>query len=99
MSHVLIEGVSVLLPMGNESGRYRISEHVSRLGLAGAYRVCLYSRRSGILIAETVSNTDGAYTFDCIAYKLGGYFVVAFDDTGQPVNAAIADYITPEPMP
>lgn len=83
-----------------DGGNYRIADNVSRLGVLGTYRVRLFDRLSGRLIRETWSNVDGSYAFEFIAYRLNGYFIVAFDHTsGDRRNAAIADLITPEPMP
>lgn len=80
-------------------GRYRIAGTVDELGTVGAYKVRLFHRLSGALVRETWSAADGSYAFDWIAYKDKGYFVVAYDHGDNPVNAAIADLITPEPMP
>ena len=41
---------------------------------------------------------DGSYAFTGIAYRQIGYFAVAFDHGNNPLNAAISDFITPEPM-
>lgn len=80
-------------------GRAEVTDLVSRLGVVGVFRVCLFDRRTKKLIAETVSDRNGNYSFKYVANTPGGFFIVAFDDSGTPVNAAISDYITPEPMP
>ncbi len=82
-----------------DSGAYRIVGTVDELGVTGAYRVRLFDRRSGRLIRETWSAADGSYSFPYIAYRYQGYFAVAFDHGDNPLNAAIADLITPELMP
>jgi len=82
-----------------DGGAYRITGNVDELGVAGSYRVRLFDRVSGRCIRETWSNTAGAYAFNNIAYRYQGYFVVAFDHSDNPLNAAIADLITPELMP
>lgn len=80
-------------------GRFRITGTVTELSIAGAYRVRLYDRKTGTLLKETWSSANGAYTFSSIAAQDNGYFVIAFDHGDNPLNAAIADLITPEPMP
>lgn len=82
-----------------DGGRYRIIGTVTELGLAGRYRVRLFDRQSARCIAQTWSNASGAYAFSGIAYRANGYFVVAYDHGDNPLNAAIADLVTPEPMP
>lgn len=79
-------------------GRHRIASTVDRLGVAGPYPVRLYHRASGRLVRATQSDADGNYAFDAIAHEAGGYFAVAHDTNGDPLNAAIADLLTPEPM-
>jgi hypothetical protein len=83
----------------DDSGRYRIADTVDELGVAGAYRVRLFDRQSGRCLQETWSAADGAYAFSHLAYRLNGYFVVAYDHGDNPLNAAIADLVTPELMP
>ncbi len=83
-----------------DGGRYRIIGTVTELGLAGRYRVRLFDRYTGRHIAQTWSDAaSGAYTFSGIAYRANGYFVVAYDHGDTPLNAAIADLVTPEPIP
>ena len=82
-----------------DGGAFRIVGTVDELGVAWAYRVRLFERRTGRCIRETWSAPDGSYSFPNIAYRDKGYFVVAFDHGDNPLNAAIADLITPEPMP
>ncbi len=81
-------------------GNYRIADTITELGTPGRYRVHLHARRTGELLAATFSDpTTGAYAFERIAWRDQGYFVVGFDHGEEPVNAAIADLLTPEPMP
>ena len=82
-----------------ESGPCQIVGTVTELGVAGSYRVRLYNRVSAKLIREIWSATDGSYAFTGIAYRPNGYFVIAHDHGANPLNAAIADLVTPEPMP
>ena len=80
-------------------GVSRIVGTVTELGVPGAYRVRLYDRRTALLVREAWSDSNGNYAFNFIAYREDGYFAVAHDNDGNPLNAAIADLITPEPMP
>ncbi len=48
---------------------------------------------------ETLSAADGAYAFTGLKYVPNGYFAIAYDYGVNPLNAAIADLITPELMP
>lgn len=84
-----------------EVGEFRIAGTVDRLGVAGRYHVSLHLRRSGRKIRETMSDAAGNYAFERIPYRTGecSYFVAAFDHSDNPLNAAISDLITPEPMP
>jgi hypothetical protein len=81
-----------------DGGGYRLTGTVTELGTAGAYRVRLFDRVSGRCLRETWSAPDGSYSFPAIAYRLNGYFIVAYDHGNSPLNAAIADLVTPEPM-
>lgn len=94
-----MKGLSSTLAGGLFSGLHRITGTVTELGAAGAYRVRLFDRQTALCIRETWSAADGAYVFNNIANQPNGYFAVAFDDGANPLNAAIADLITPEPMP
>ena len=80
-------------------GGYRITGTVAELGVLGRYRVCLMERLTNKCVNQVVSAADGVYVFDNIKYQANGYYVIAFDRGDNPLNAAIADLITPEPMP
>ncbi len=82
-----------------DGGGYRIHGSVAELGVAGAYRVRLFHRKAGRLVREVWSGLDGAYSLEWITYLDQGYFLVAHDHGVDPLNAAIADLITPESMP
>ncbi len=91
---------TTLVIPGNNDGLFQIKGTVTELGIAGSYLVRLFDRQSARCIGETWSSAeDGSYLFDNIAYLLNGYFAIAFDHGDNPLNAAIADLITPEPMP
>lgn len=78
-------------------GTGKVNGTVDRLGVPGPYRVRLLDRATGALVGVTVSSTAGDYTVANAA--LGRmYQAVAQDDGPDPVQAAAADYLTPEPM-
>lgn len=80
-------------------GPGKIVSTVDELGVAGQYRVVLHHRTTGIPIAQTFSDpVTGAYSFENLRIESGGYYAVAFDHGNDPLNAAIADLLTPEPM-
>lgn len=80
------------------TGRYQIACAVDELGVAGRYRCRLYSRRDGRLIREVWSDASGSALFTDLAYEPQGYVATGYDHGADPVNAAISDLITPEPM-
>lgn len=91
--------VSPLISYQTPAGLYRITGTVDRLGVVGAYRVQLFLRAEGVLIREIVSAQNGNYAYNYLQYHDRGYFVIAYDNAAIPQNAAIADLVTPEPMP
>ena len=80
-------------------GRCRITGTVDELGVSGIYRVRLFLKDNGMKLRETWSASDGSYKFENIAYLDQGYFLVAHDHSTPKVNAAISDFVTPEPIP
>lgn len=83
-----------------DGGAYRIKGTASRQGQPGVYRVALFDRDMLRLVRLTKSAADGAYLFYGLKYRPNGYFAVEFDDprAESPLNASIADLITPEPI-
>lgn len=83
------------------SGNYRIRVVVDKQGTVGQHRVSLYEINSRRLIRVGFGDKDtGEILFNYIAYRYQGYFLIADDRFSQsPMNAAIADLVTPEPMP
>lgn len=81
------------------SGQYRITGTVTELGVVGAYRVRLYERHKGMQLLETWSDNNGQYVFNYLEYIANFYFVIAHDHSSPQYNAAIADLVTPEPIP
>lgn len=99
MAHYLL-GTPLIKRDMEDGGAYQIAGAITKLGSFGRYRVRLFDRVSGRCLRETSSATDGSYTFSNIAYRVHRYFIVAYDHDGEnPLNAAVADLITPEPMP
>jgi hypothetical protein len=78
-------------------GPCRITGTASRLGVAGRYAVHCLKLPELRVIAKTLSDETGLYSVNRIPDGL--YLVIARDHTNDPVNAAVSDYITPEPMP
>lgn len=93
-----------LLPNGSNWGRtdptyggtYRIRGTVRELSVPGPYRVCLYDKTRGTIVASTLSATNGAYTFNRVG--IFSAFVIAFDHGDAPVNAAVSDQLNWEPV-
>lgn len=83
------------------TGTGRIADTVTRMGAPGIFLVRAYDRESGLLVRHVLSDASGAYVIDRIPKKSAGIFIVAYDapNASNPVNAAIADFVTPEPMP
>lgn len=82
-----------------DSGVYRIAGVVDIKGAPNVpvvRRVLLFTARGKRLIAETWSNSDGSYVFDCLAQ--GQYDVITYDHTGA-YRAVIADNLAAEMMP
>ncbi len=64
----------------------------------GSYRVRLFDKRSGRLIRELWSASDGTYDFPYIAYRDKGYTIILYDHGANPKTAVTADFYTPDPM-
>jgi hypothetical protein len=79
-------------------GNYQITGTVTERGVAGVYRVNLFDRNTKKCLRELISVADGSYSFSYIKYLQNGYFTIAFDHGDNPLNAAIGDLVTPEPM-
>lgn len=77
------------------AGPGRIDGVVDRLGVVGAYQVFLHLRSTGNVVKRTVSAADGSYAFTGLTVLDEGFFTVALDHSGDPLNAAIADRLTP----
>lgn len=83
---------------GNQNlAQHTIKGTVKREGVAvqnGLLR--LYDRTSGELIESTRSDTNGAYEFRSVLDPNLKYYVVAFDDVGNPIlQAVIHDFLDP----
>lgn len=81
-------------------GTYRIRGTLTRDGAPLKGPVWLYTYTNGKLLRQTNSAaTDGSFCFVGVAYLYQGYFLLSHDPITPSKNAAIADLITPEPMP
>ena len=70
-------------------GRFR------KLNVPGVGRVVVYERGSMLPVADTLSASDGTWRIDWLNPDLK-FVVIGFDDTGA-VNAAVQDWVSPEP--
>ena len=85
-------------PMLRHHGRSVVSDHVSRAGVMGSYRIYLLDRETGEQVGRTVSAQDGSYSFENLRAIPEGFLLVAIDNgpKAEGLNAAVADLITPE---
>ena len=90
----------VQIGMPYRRGDFRVSGVLSRDGQLFAGTVLLLERRSLRIVAETVSGTDGAYSFESVA-GAPVYVILAFDGprhSRPDLNATLVDWVVPEPM-
>lgn len=82
-------------------GVYQIVGTAQRLGAAARKRVRLHDRRSGILIREVWSESDGSFAFTYLKNAPEAYIVMELDDLANDpwLDPACADRVTPELMP
>ena len=71
-------------------GRKSVSGIVNRSGTVGPYRVVLFDRIICSPVASAWSAENGAYSFDHLTEF--DAFVVAFDHTASPLEAAVKDF-------
>lgn len=72
-------------------GRFRI------LNVPSRGRVVVYERASMLAMASTLSASDGTWRIKWLDPNRD-FIVLGFDDTGAQ-NAAVQDWVRPEPMP
>lgn len=70
-------------------GRFR------KLNVPGVGRIKILERGSMNVVAETLSAADGTWRVDWLDPSRQ-FVVIGFDDTGA-VNAAVQDWVSPEP--
>lgn len=75
----------------------KLSGSVDRLGVAGRYVVVALDKKTMFPLGKTVSDADGNYALRYLPNT--AIFVIAVDHSAEPVNAAISDQLTLEPMP
>lgn len=72
-------------------GRFRI------LNVPARGKVVVFERGSMLPVASTLSAADGTWLIEWLD-PLHDFIVMGFDDTGAQ-NAAVQDWVRPEPMP
>lgn len=86
-----------------DAGTFRIRVAITdKNGNPLKRRVYLSHRASQRIIREQWTDSTGSAEFDYIAYRYQGYTVALCNnitDAGAPEYPAIADFVTPEPMP
>jgi hypothetical protein len=83
------------------AGIFRIVGTAQRLGANARKRIRLHDRKSGILIREVWSGTDGGFAFTYLKNAPEAYIVMELDDVSNDpwLDPACADRVTPEIMP
>lgn len=81
------------------AGNHKLAGTVDRVGEPGSYRVMLFRIPEWKLIDVKWSDSGGAYAFMYLDDSPKSFLVMAFDHSAEPVNAAISDQVTLEPMP
>lgn len=71
----------------------KIRGSVKKLGFPSAARVRLFEKLSGKLVAETLTDSQGNYSFENLAQT--AFFVIAHDPASQ-YNAIIQDMVVPK---
>lgn len=77
-------------------GRWQVSGTVTRLGVAGAHHVCAFHRGTHRFLKRVAADESGNYTLDELPRS--AVFLVAFDRSSDPVNAAASDWVHPSEM-
>ena len=82
-------------------GRYQIVGTAQRLGASARKRVRLHDRRTGMLVREVWSESDGSFAFTYLKNAPEDYIVMELDDLANNpwLDQACADRVTPEIMP
>lgn len=97
---VVIDITGPWYPADKYYGGYRIRGTAKKQGAVGRFPLALMVKDSGQIIRKTMSAADGSFAFNNIDYLYQGYTVVEYDgELADPLNAAIADLVTPEAMP
>lgn len=85
-------------PEGGVSGQVYQRTGAGDVPLANC-KVRLYYRPNGAIVGDTVTNSQGKYSFDLLMPEDGAYYAVALDPDGAPMqNGAIFDRLTPKMM-
>lgn len=94
ISTLMVRGIDTLF-----GGNHRVRGAVTVSGAPQRRRVIVFDRASGLPLREIWSDASGAYEAKYLKNVPQGYVIVAFDLGANPKNAAIADLVTPEPIP
>lgn len=82
-------------PEGSISGQVFQRTEAGDVPLANC-KVRLYYRPNGSLIGDVATNLQGRYSFDTLMPEEAGYYAVALDPEGAPLqNGALFDSLTP----
>ena len=98
MIGVLTRPISANVSFG---GHYQIIGTAQRLGANARKRIRLHDRRTGLLIREVWSESDGSFSFTYLKNAPESYIVMELDDEANNpwLDPACADRVTPEMMP
>lgn len=82
-------------------GAHQIVGTAQRLGAASRKRIRLHDRKTGILIREVWSESDGSFAFTYLKNAPEAYIVMELDDESNDpwLDPACADRVSPEAMP
>lgn len=91
---LLPEGSAQLLP------NYKMEGHVLQENVPlSNVRVALFFRRTNYLVDMKVTDSLGYFKFENLMYEPQGYYAIAFDPEGSPLqNSLIWDRLTPVAM-
>jgi hypothetical protein len=91
---LMVRGIDTLF-----GGQHRARGVITVSGAQARRRVIVFDRATGLPLREIWSAASGNYEAKYLKNVPQGYVIVAFDSGNNPKNAAIADLVTPEPMP
>ena len=78
--------------------QFRLRGMVYKDGEPSGAKLYLYNN-AGVVLRTITVRPNGEWEIKQLTNIPNGYFVIARDVSDEPVNSAIADYLTPEPIP